>query len=188
MIPKPAPKEQRQKIRVRSVLIVAGLTILTAVVGIIVGTHPAFNPENFPSSDEIKIKFRKLPIISALFEAKIVQEGQPQDTRAWLTINLKGYQPGPSHWAILCVLDNSTSMLKDDESGTPSRYSVGLTLLNSLARDTSAGSKFAVRDFGAALQLKRKGRTLKYQALFISTPLLLENNELLASSDTSSLS
>jgi hypothetical protein len=170
MIPMPAPKAQREKIKLRSVLIVAGLTIFAALIGIIVGTHPAFKPENFPTADEIKFKFRKLPIISAFYEAKSEHEGPAKDTRAWLTVNIKGYHGRPAEWAILCVLDNSTSMFKDGAPWNPNRYAVALTLIDHLGREAGPGAKLAVRDFGSAWPLKRKGRDINLRVSRITIP------------------
>ncbi len=170
MIPKPAPKAQREKIKFRSVLIVAGLTIFAALIGIIVGTHPAFNPENFPTAEEIKFKFRKLPIISAFYEAKPEHEGPIKDTRAWLTVNIAGYHGGPTEWAILCVLDNSASMLKEDSPWSPNRYATALTFINRLATDSGPGNKLALRDFGNVWPLKRKGRDINLRVSRIMIP------------------
>lgn len=170
MIPKPAPMAQREKINFRSVLTVAGLTIFAALIGIIVGTHPAFNPENFPTADEIKFKFRKLPIISAFYEAKSEHEGPAKDTRAWLTVNIAGYHGGPAEWAILCVLDNSTSMAKDDAPWTPNRNAAALTLIDRLAKESGPGNELAVRDFGNVWPLKRKGRDVNLRVSRITIP------------------
>ncbi|MGC8660525.1 MAG: O-antigen ligase family protein, partial [Desulfomonilaceae bacterium] len=170
MIPKPAPKEQREKIKLRSVLVVSGLTVFVALIGILVGTHPAFKPENFPSIEELKLKFKNLPIISALYQAKPEEQVQAKETRAWLTVNIQGYRGIPAEWAILCVLDNSQSMFKEESPWNPNRYATALTLLDILGKGCRRGNEIAIRDFGNVWPLKRKGRNINLRLSRLAMP------------------
>lgn len=170
LIPKPALQAQRKKINLGSALSVVGLTVAAALFGIVLGTHPAFKPENFPSTDEIKDKFKNLPLVSSLFESKAASVISAPLDWASLTVNIQGYHGKPPSWAMVCVLDNSPSMARLDASWNPNRISAGLKLIEHLGTDMGSGNKLAVRDFANEGPLKRKGRELVLRVSRIELP------------------
>jgi hypothetical protein len=170
LIPKPAPKAQRERIKIRSVFSVAGLAIVAALLGTLVGTHPAFKPENLPSTDSIRDRFKKLPLISPVLESKSVQDTSDQLDWATLTINIQGYLGRPSNWDILCILDNSTSMVKMDAPWNPNRLADGLVFIDQLGQKSAPESKLAIKTFSDAGPLKRRGREINFRVSRLILP------------------
>jgi hypothetical protein len=162
LIPKPAPKTQREKIKFGSVFSVAGLALAAAALGILVGTHPAFRPENLPSAESLRERFRKLPLISTILEAKSIHKAPAEDS-VTVTINVQGYHGRPVGWNILSILDNSASMGKTEPPWNSSRLEHGLVFINKLGQDLSPGSKMAITKFVDVGPLKRKSRQIAFR-------------------------
>lgn len=170
LIPKPAPKAQRERIKIRSVFSVAGLAIVAALLGTLVGTHPAFKPENLPSADSIRDRFKKLPLISPVLESKSAQDTPDQPDEATLTINIQGYNGRRLNWDILCILDNSPSMVKMDDPWNPNRLTVGLVFIEELGQKSEPGNKLAIRKFDDVGPLKRKTREINLRVSRLILP------------------
>jgi hypothetical protein len=140
------------------------------LLGIIVGTHPALRPANFPSANEIYDEIIKLPIISTLLKARIPHEVPDKLEWGSLTVNIRGYCGKPASWAIECVLDNSPSMARLAEAWNPNRLASGLALIEQIGIEAGAGNKVSVRAFGNEGPVKRKSKELVLRVSRIKAP------------------
>ncbi len=169
-------------------VLVRGIATVAAVIlGIFIGTHPAFAPEKLPSSETISAYGKEIPIVKLFFyerekkpkaekdlgsiakvdpgvDAKTVEpsafEALPSGT---LVVNIKDYKGVPPKWAVMVILDNSQTMASQAEPWSPDRMAAARDAVSDLVRGMPQGSKFAIRDFFDEVSARRKGRELRLQ-------------------------
>lgn len=152
--------------------VMAAVASVTGVVlfGILIGTHPALKPDNFPSIKELGDRFRDLPIISIIARPAPPQKALPVHEKGWIRIDLAGYEGKPSKWDIMCILDNSASMAGIQQTWNPGRIEYGAHAINYLAKNLPNGSQLAVRAFSDGGPFKRKGKDHYFRVSQIVAP------------------
>jgi hypothetical protein len=129
---------------VRSVPVAIGVAIL----GIFLGTHPAFDLRKLPSREALADYVKTMPLIAPFFaESPHRAEADSEVTPGSLVVNIRGYQGAALKWAVMCILDNSQSMTKAEEPWLPNRLRVATDFIQSLADSMQLGSMIGIRSF-----------------------------------------
>lgn len=122
-------------------------TVLTVIVGIVIGTHPALAPARLPSMEEVHEYVARLPILSAVLKARTTQEPQKEVAQGLLRVNLPEGWTFSLQWAVLFLLDNSQTMTAAEEPWTPSRLKAAMRFVEVVGREMPGGSRIGVRAF-----------------------------------------
>ena len=146
----------------RALLYIAcGITVV--VIGIIIGTHPALKPDNLPSLRDIGDKAKKLPVVSVIANPRQDTKTTQFPNTGWLQINLKGYEGHQTRWAIVCLVDNSTVMLGDEQPWAPNRWKAAMDAINHLASNLPQGSQVMVKGFVEEGPFLKKGKEVGFR-------------------------
>jgi O-antigen ligase len=186
LIPKPAAVTAPE--RNWSPVLVRGIATVGAVIlGIFIGTQPAFAPEKLPSSETISAYGKEIPIVKLFFYERkekpkvekdlgsLARVGPSEETTAAepkaleasvsgsLVVNIRDYKGVPSKWAVMMILDNSQTMAGKAEPWSPNRMAAALDAVADLVKGMPKGSKIAMRAFFDDVPARRKGRELRLQ-------------------------
>ena len=185
LIPKPAATVSAPEGNWGAVLVRGSAVVGAAVLGIFLGTNPAFAPEKLPSKETISAYGKEIPIVKLFFyegekAAKAekdvrslanvgpgvdvktslprIDEALPTGT---LVVNIQDYKGVAAKWAIMVILDNSQTMVGQTELWSPDRMAAARDAFAGLVRGMPQGSKIAIRDFFDEVSGRKKGRELR---------------------------
>jgi O-antigen ligase len=165
LIPKPEPKAVTEgspaPVRSTSIIRFAPVAIVVIIVGAFLGTHPALDPKKLPSRQELIASVKTWPIIAPFFEKSATSSRSETEPPGELIIKIQSYTGTAHDWAIMCILDNSISMARTDESWRPNRLEGATEFLRMLSESMQAGSKIGVRGFIDEAPLRRRQAELQ---------------------------
>jgi hypothetical protein len=149
--------EPQPVVRSSSVMRSITIAICVVVLGIFLGTHPAFDFKKLPSFDDVSAYVRSMPLLSAFFAKP------PQGTEApsvvppgSLVVNIRDYRGNAVNWSVMCILDNSQSMCRHKDPWQPNRLRAASDMIQILANSMHSGCIMAVRGFVEEGPLRRK--------------------------------
>jgi hypothetical protein len=187
LIPVPAAAVTAPQRTWRTVLVRATAAFAAVILGIFLGTHPAFAPDKLPSKESIYAYGKEVPILKLfLYErekprkaeedlgpvARVsprpsvdIQNPEPAATEesapGTLMVNIRDYKGFPPKWAVMFILDNSEAMSKRAEPWSPDRLSAARHVVADLVKGMPQGSKIAIRDFFDEVSGRKKGREIR---------------------------
>jgi len=152
MIPFPTKVQDKEKTKISPRIALKATTAIfaTALLGILVGTHPTLATLKIPSMDQLRTYMTQIPILAPILAARTSPPHDEGSEKGSLVIHLEDFERAPLRHKLLFLFDNSPSMSKTESPWDPSRLKAGLSFLESVRRTISTDSRIGIRAFAMA--------------------------------------